>query len=59
MSKGNKVYLGTHNNAIIAALLYDIATLQTKGVKAKLNFEYTSYEIMSILLRDPIINVKQ
>ena len=36
----------------LAALMYDITIIQTKGLSAHVNFKYTKNEIASILLED-------
>ena len=33
-----KIYLGTLNDPYTAALIYDIAIIQSKGMDAKVNF---------------------
>lgn len=48
MSNGAKFYLGTVDNILKAAILYDIFCLQTKGLKAKTNFNYTRHELIAI-----------
>lgn len=41
MIDGEKVYLGTVDSLLKAAILYDIVSIQMKGLKAKTNFIYT------------------
>jgi hypothetical protein len=49
MVDGAKSYLGTVDNILKAAILYDIFSIQAKGLKAKTNFSYTKREIYSVL----------
>ena len=55
MIDGTKVYLGTVDNILKAAILYDIASIQTKGMKAKTNFMYTKRELLYILFINNIL----
>ena len=48
MLNGRKFYLGTVDNMMKAAILYDIFSLQTKGLSGKTNFNYTVREIKTI-----------
>jgi len=48
MINGEKVYLCTVDNIFKAAILYDILSIQTKGLRAKTNFIYTKLEIIAI-----------
>lgn len=45
MNEGSKFYLGTVDNILKAAILYDIFCIQSKGTKAKTNFNYTQKEL--------------
>ena len=49
MSDGGKFYLGTVDNILKAAILYDIFTIQAKGIKAKTNFNYNCKELRAII----------
>ena len=49
MIDGQKVYLGTVDNILKAAILYDIVSIQAKGLKAKTNFIYNKRELLAIL----------
>lgn len=49
MLESQKVYLCNTEEPILAAKLYDLTVLQTKGLKAKVNFQYTKSELLSIL----------
>lgn len=49
MIDNEKVYLGTIDNLLKAAILYDIVSIQMKGLKAKTNFIYTHREVLSVL----------
>lgn len=59
MVDGQKVYLGTVDNIFKAAVLYDIVTIQTKGLRAKCNFNYTKLELLAMLLLPSIMSLKQ
>jgi hypothetical protein len=63
--ESTKVYLGTVDDILKAALLYDIFSIQNKCRKAKTNFSYTAKEIIAIfkikslkLIRDNIVQMK-
>ena len=43
------MYLGTVDNILKAAILYDVVSIQAKGLKAKTNFIYTKKELIVIL----------
>jgi hypothetical protein len=58
MIDGHKVYLGTVDNIFKAALLYDLVTIQTKGLKAKVNFNYSKLELLALFLLPSIIGLK-
>ena len=45
MFNGTKFYIGTVDNMLKAAILYDLFSVQTKGLNAKVNFNYTVREI--------------
>jgi hypothetical protein len=49
MNEGVKVYLGTVDNILKAAILYDMYNIQVKGIKAKTNFNYTKKELNAII----------
>lgn len=59
MIEGGKAYLATVDNILYAAILYDILTIQTKGLKAKSNFNYTKAELLAILSMDNLLKVRQ
>lgn len=50
MNQGKNVYLGTVDNILKAAILYDIFAIQAKGKKAKTNFSFTRKEICAMLM---------
>ena len=52
------IYLGMLENPVIGALIYDIIVIQTKGLKANVNFKYTKYEILAILYEINFMNIK-
>ena len=54
----SKSYLGTVDNILKAAILYDISSIQTKGMRAKTNFCYSKREIYCVLLMPNLINIK-
>lgn len=49
MNEGTKSYLGTVDNILKAAILYDILAIQAKGLKAKTNFNFNKRELYSFL----------
>jgi len=53
-----RVYLCTTNDPQTAALLYDIAVVQIKGMRAKVNFKYTKLELLAILFTPSLIELK-
>lgn len=59
MLDGDKVYLGTVDNLLKAAILYDIFSIQMKGTKAKTNFLYTIKEVTTILGLPNINKIKE
>ena len=58
MVDGGKCYLGTVDNMIKAAVLYDIVSIQAKGLKAKTNFIYTRRELLAILFLKSLLEIK-
>ena len=52
------VYLATTKDPIEAALIYDIVNLQTKGMMARVNFNYSARELLAILLSEPLHRLK-
>ena len=58
MNEGGKYYLGTVDNILKAAILYDIFTIQTKGIKAKTNFNYTRRELKAVMQVPCLIEIK-
>ena len=42
----------------MAALIYDIVLLQTKGMHANINFNYSARELLGILFSEPLHKVK-
>ena len=49
MIDSEKVYLCTVDNLFKAAILYDILSIQNKGLRAKTNFMYTKQECLAVL----------
>ena len=58
MIDGQKIYLGTVDNILKAAILYDIVSIQTKGLKAKTNFHYTKKELFVIMFLKNLLQIK-
>ena len=58
MNEGAKAYLGTVDNCLKAAILYDIFSIQAKGKKAKTNFNYTKREFIQVLKLPSLILIK-
>ena len=56
--ESNKVYLGTVDDIVKAALLYDIFSIQFKGRKAKTNFSYTMRELIAIMSIQSLMSIK-
>ena len=59
MNEGIKIYLGTVDNILKAALLYDIYCIQVKGLKAKTNFNYTKRELNSVMQLPSMMHIKE
>lgn len=58
MIDGDKFYVGTVDDMHKAAVIYDVLSIQTKGRKAKTNFNYTKNELLSILQLKKLSNTK-
>ena len=58
MNQGVKIYLGTVDNIIKAAILYDIYCIQVKGLKAKTNFNYSKRELNAVLRLPSFMTIK-
>ena len=50
--------MGKLIHPIVGAFIYDIATIQTKGLKSHVNFNYTKYDLMAILESENFMNLK-
>ena len=48
MIDSKKLYIGTVDNIELAASIYDILKIKSKGIFAKTNFNYTDREIKEI-----------
>lgn len=59
MIDGQKVYLGTVDNILKAAILYDIVSIQSKGLAAKTNFIYRKCEIIAVLMLQNLMQIKE
>jgi hypothetical protein len=59
MNQGVKIYLGTVDNIIKAAILYDIYCIQMKGLKAKTNFNYSKRELNAVMQLPSLVEVKE
>ena len=42
---------------VLAALIYDILVIQTKGFEAQTNFKYSKGEIMTLLFQDNFLRM--
>ena len=58
MIDGDKVYVGTVDNIYKAAIIYDIVSIQTKGLKATTNFIYRKSELLGILQITNLMNLR-
>jgi len=47
-----KLYIGMIKDKLLGALIYDIVIIQTKGLNAQVNFNYTKNEILAILFEN-------
>lgn len=56
MIKNKKYYIGSYPSEEIAAKIYDIAAIKSRGVKARTNFPYNSIQIKNIY--EANINIK-
>ena len=54
---GEKFYVGTVDDMHKAAVIYDVLSIQTKGRKAKTNFNYCKNELLVILQLKKLCNV--
>jgi hypothetical protein len=59
MNDGTKSYLGTVDNILKAAILYDILAIQAKGLKAKTNFNYNKRELYCFLQIPSLVKIKK
>jgi hypothetical protein len=50
--------LATTKDPKQAALIYDIVLLQTKGMMARVNFNYSARELLGILFSEPLHKLK-
>jgi len=48
MANKEKKYIGSYTTELEAAHAYDRVALQSHGIKAKTNFDYTPQQIMQI-----------
>lgn len=55
--KGKMVYLGSYLDLGTAVLVYDMVTIQLKGIAAKTNYDYNKAQVMSMLLQPCLITV--
>ena len=56
--KGQKTYICSLDNVLKAAVLYDIHCIQIKGLKCKVNFNYTKREIQALLRLPNLLFIK-
>lgn len=54
-----KIYLGTIDNPEKAAILYDMAIIQSKGLDSKVNFNYNKMQLLSILFEPSVVEIKR
>ena len=59
MIDGPKAYFGTVDNIFKAAILYDIVSIQSKGLKAKTNYDYTRNELIALMSLESLIHIKR
>lgn len=59
MIDGQKVYFGTVDNIFKAAVLYDIVSIQSKGLKAKTNFFYSRNELIALMSLESLMHIKR
>ena len=52
------LYIGKLIDPIFGAFIYDIATIQTKGLTSNVNFSYTKHDLLAILFQDSFMNLK-
>ena len=50
-----KIYLGTYDDPQKAAVLYDMAVIQAKGLDAKVNYNYNKIQIMAMLFEPSLV----
>ena len=55
MIEKEKLYLGSVDNILKAAIIYDLVSIQSKGEKALTNFNYTVKELL-VIMRDKNIS---
>ena len=53
------LHVGKLRDPLLGAFIYDIATIQTKGLKSRINFNYTKSELLAILNIGSFMNIKQ
>ena len=58
MIDSKKIYLGTVDDILKAAILYDLVSIQVKGLKAKTNFIFTKKELLAVLQLDSLMSIK-
>jgi len=52
------VYLASVDNILKAAIIYDILSIQTKGLKAKTNFMYSKQAMLAIFNLENMLKFK-
>ena len=57
--RSSKVYLSTVDCKAKAALLYDIVSIQLKGIHAKTNFSYTLRELIAVMSIQRLLTTKE
>ena len=52
-------YFGQTVERDLAARIYDVVSIQTKGLEAETNYEYSKVFLLAILLENSFINIKK
>ena len=47
--RGKQIFMGTVDNVNMAALIYDIISLQSNGLDTKSNLTYSKLDIIAVL----------
>ena len=52
-------YFGQNVDRDLAARIYDVVSIQTKGLEAETNYEYSKVFLLAILLENSFIDIKK